>query len=167
MSQRADLAFGIASEEAHMSLLQDYLDTTLERKGGYATFDFENPERTIFVELKSRRIPHDRYDTAIIGFNKVAFADHMEGVQFHFVFCYTDGLYTIQYNKEQFDSFEVRDNYVRGARNDTHNKPQKVVLIPTNLLTKIEPRPTVVVEETPAQVEDQGDEKEEEPYFYQ
>jgi len=137
-TQKNDIAFGVKSEEANLDILQTFLDTQLERKGGYAVFDFENPQKTIFVELKSRRIKHNTYDTAIIGFNKVAFANHFDdGTQFWFAFCYTDGVFVIKYNKAQFDEYEVRDDYVRGARNDTTNKPQKVVMIPIADLTEL------------------------------
>jgi len=137
-TQKKDIAFGTQSEKANLDILQTFLDTQLERKGGYAVFDFENPQKTIFVELKSRRIKHDTYDTAIIGFNKIAFANHFDdGTQFWFAFCYTDGVFVIKYNKTQFNEYEVRDNYVRGARNDTTNQPQKVVMIPISDLTEL------------------------------
>lgn len=137
-TQKNDIAFGTKSEEANLDILQTFLDTQLERKGGYAVFDFENPTKTIFVELKSRRIGSRTYDTALIGFNKVAFANHFDdGTQFWFAFCYTDGVFVIKYNKKQFDEYEVRNEYVRGARNDTTNKPQKVVLIPITDLTEL------------------------------
>jgi hypothetical protein len=136
--QKNDIAFGTNSELMNHELLQMFLDTTLERKGGYAVFDFENPSKTIFVELKSRRIKHDTYDTAIIGLNKIAFSDHIPDAEFWFAFCYLDGLYIIKYDKEVFDTLEVRHDYVRGARNDATNKPSSVVFIPIKLLTKVE-----------------------------
>ena len=149
-TQKNDISFGVKSEEANLDILQTFLDTQLERKGGYAVFDFENPTKTIFVELKSRRIKHDTYDTAIIGFNKIAFANHFDdGTQFWFAFCYTDGVFVIKYNKAQFDEYEVRDDYVRGARNDTTNKPQKVIMIPIADLTEL------VVEEAEEEVEEE------------
>jgi hypothetical protein len=121
----------------NLEILQLYLDTKLERKGGYAVFDFENPSKTVFVELKSRRIKHDTYDTAIIGLNKIAFCELVSDVEYWIAFCYTDGVYIIKYDKELFDTFDVRRDYVRGVRNDVLNKPQTVALIPINLLTKI------------------------------
>ena len=137
-TQKNDIAFGTKSETDNLEILQTFLDTQLERKGGYAVFDFENPTKTIFVELKSRRIESKTYDTTLVGFNKVAFASHFkDGTQFWFAFCYTDGIFVIKYNREQFDKYEVRDNYVRGARNDTTNKPQKIVLIPIEDLTEL------------------------------
>ena len=136
--QKNDIAFGTNSELMNHEMLQMFLDTTLERKGGYAVFDFENPNKTIFVELKSRRIKHDTYDTAIIGLNKVAFSDNIPDAEFWFAFCYLDGLYIIKYDKEVFDTLEVRHDYIRGARNDATNKPASVVFIPITLLTKVE-----------------------------
>jgi len=139
MSQTADLAFGTQSELNNLEILQLFLEKKLERKGGYSVFDFEDPSKTVFVELKSRRIRHDTFDTAIIGFNKVAFADQMcSDTKLWFAFCYTDGLYVIEYNSEQFAEYEVRENYIRGPRNDTTNKPSKVVMIPIKDLTHIE-----------------------------
>jgi hypothetical protein len=138
MSQKNDIAFGTASEMTNHDLLQLYLDTKLERKGGYAVFDFESPNKTIFVELKSRRIKHNTYTTAIIGLNKIAFSDHIPDAEFWFAFCYSDGLYVIKYDKEVFDTLEVCHDYVRGPRNDTHNHPQSVVFIPIELLTKVD-----------------------------
>lgn len=171
MSQRADIEFGTKSELDNMEVLQRYLDTTLERKGGYSVFDFENPDKTIMVELKSRRIAHNTYESAMINLSKIAFCELMTGVTFYIVFCYTDGLYSIKYNKELFDSFEVRKGFKRGFREDATNNPSDVVMIPVKLLTKIElpPSPQVTPSQPttePPPLVDDGDEKEEEPHFY-
>lgn len=146
-TQKNDIAFGEASEMTTHEILEAYLDTTLERKGGFAVFDFENPTKTIFVELKSRRIKHDTYDTAIIGLNKIAFCNQIPDVDYWIAFCYTDGIYVIQYEKELFDGFEVRHNYQRGSRSDATNRPQSIVMIPTNLIIKVNPNDLLVKNE--------------------
>jgi hypothetical protein len=138
-TQKADIAFGEASEMTNLDILQNFLDTTLERKGGYAVFDYENPSKTIFVELKTRRIRHDTYDTALIGLNKVAFCNTINDVDYWFAYCYTDGIFVIKYDKELFDTFEVRHDYRRGPRDDVVNREQSVVLIPTEHLVKVKP----------------------------
>jgi hypothetical protein len=138
-TQKADIAFGEASEMTNLDVLQTFLDTTLERKGGYAVFDYENPSKTIFVELKTRRIRHDTYDTALIGFNKVAFCNTINDVDYWFAYCYTDGIFVIKFDKELFDTFEVRHDYRRGARDDCINREQSVVLIPTEHLKRVNP----------------------------
>ena len=138
-SLASDLAFGTKSEISNTELLQDYLETTLERRGGYYVMDYVNPSKTIYVELKTRRIRHDQYDTALIGLNKVMACQNPD-IKYYFAYCYLDGLYVIQYDKELFDTFEIQKDYLRGAREGIVDIAQSVVHIPTNLLTKIEPK---------------------------
>jgi hypothetical protein len=151
-TQKEDIEFGKASEISNVDLLQMFLRTTLQKdEDEYAVFDWQNPTKTIFCELKTRRIPHDRWDTALIGMNKIAFADRMDDVEFWFAYCYSDGVFVIKYEKTVFDNFEVRKGYVRGPRNDASNRPSDVCLIPREHLKKITleelmERDTVVVE---------------------
>jgi hypothetical protein len=159
MSQKNDIAFGTASEMTNHDLLQLYLDTTLERKGGYAVFDFENPNKTVFVELKSRRIKHNTYTTAIIGLNKIAFSDHLPEAEFWFAFCYSDGLFIIKYDKAVFDTLEVCHDYIRGPRSDANNRADSVVFIPITLLTKVDAESLEKTPVGPVGVEDEKEEK--------
>jgi hypothetical protein len=171
-TQRADLTFGLQSESDNLELLQQFLQTTLKRTDdAYCVYDFESDDKSVMVELKSRRIRHDQYDTVFIGWNKIVFCERMtrEGVKFHLAFAFSDGLYTIQYDPELFADFEVRHGFQRSAREDASNAPSSICLIPTKYLKKVEPRPTVTV--APPALVDDGDEKEcpppeEEPYFY-
>ena len=138
-SLASDLAFGIKSEIDNMELLQQYLDTTLERRGGYYVMDYVNPSKTIYVELKTRRIRHNQYNTALIGLNKVMACQNPD-IKYYFAYCYLDGLYVIQYNKELFDTFHIEKEYLRGARDDVVDVAQSVVHIPVEHLMKVEPR---------------------------
>lgn len=138
-TKKDDLAFGTASEMTNLDILQQFFNTTLEKQDGYSVFDFMNPNKSIFVELKSRRIRHDTYDTALIGLNKIAFIEQMPEVEYWFAYCYTDGVWVIKYEKELFDTFEVRHDYVRGVRADANNRPDSVVFIPTKYLSKVNP----------------------------
>ena len=134
-SQKNDLAFGIKSETEIVPSLEKFFDTTLNHNGGYAVMDWSNPTKTIFVELKTRRIPHNRYDTALIGKNKVDFCND-ENKEYYFCFNYTDGVFYIKYDKQLFSTFANNDNFVRGERTDCSNNPQSIVYIPSNLLVK-------------------------------
>ena len=167
-NQKEDLAFGRQSEIDNLELLQQFLQTTLNKTDDYCVYDFESDDKSIMVELKSRRIRHDQYDTVFIGWNKIVFCERMtrEGVKFHLAFAFSDGLYTIQYDPELFADFEVRHDFRRSAREDASNAPSSICYIPTKHLKKVEPRPTTTVAPPPL-VEDDGDEKEEAPYFYQ
>jgi hypothetical protein len=138
-TQAHDIQFGTASEITNHQLLEAYLNKTLNRKGGYAVFDFEDPSRTCYVELKTRRIAHDKYPTAMIGLNKIAFCVSEPDIEYWFVFCYTDGLYTIKYDREIFNTFEVSHSFRRGERADCPTANQSVVYIPVELLQKINP----------------------------
>lgn len=137
-TQKDDLAFGKKNEEECVDMLEQYLETTLHHEGSYAVLDFTNSDKTIFVELKSRRITSDTYDTALLGLNKVQAMDNIDNMEYYIAFKYSDGLFTIKYEKELFDCYEVRKDYCRGPRVDCKNKPQDVVLIPIKDLTKIE-----------------------------
>jgi hypothetical protein len=132
-----DRTFGVRSELTNHEVLEGFLNTTLNKKGTYSVFDFEDPTKTIFVELKTRRIRHDQYPTALIGLNKVAFCEFEREVQYWFVFCYTDGLYAIKYDRELFANFETNDNFRRGDRPDVGET--SVVYIPVEYLQKIDP----------------------------
>lgn len=130
-----DLTYGTTNEQTHQKTLESFFKTNLTRRGGYSTFDFDDGA-TLFVELKSRRIPHDKYPTAIIGANKVETASNNPTRKYWFCYAYQDGVYGIEYNKELFDTFE-HDEYSRGDRADYHNLAQHCYFIPSNLLVKM------------------------------
>lgn len=136
-SQKADLAYGESNEVSVMDRLNEAFKTELERFGGYATIDYANPSRSIWVELKSRRIRHNQYPTALIGANKVAFCQKNDEREYYFVFQYLDGLYYIKYNKDLFDSFQ-KEAFQRGERADAaYNGPQDIYHIPVEHLEKL------------------------------
>ena len=135
----SDYAYGTANESRQLKALNEALNTTLVVQGGFHTFDYNNKEKTIYAELKSRRINHNKYSTAIVGQNKVEYARQHSTDTNHFVFAfhYNDGLYAIEYDEALFATFEKDDHYRRGDRPDFHNPEQKVLLIPTRLLVEI------------------------------
>lgn len=135
-NQAADLYFGRGNEITTRGKLEVYLNTHLRHQGAYDIFDFADDTNTTYVELKSRRIRHDAYPTALVGTNKVdACSDPNK--DYWFAYCYTDGVYIIKYEKTLFDSFERQDDFLRGARSDCSNNPKRVVKIPTHLLEPI------------------------------
>lgn len=134
----SDYSYGLGNEQKALAHLQTHLNTPLILRGGFHTFDYSNETETMNVELKSRRIPHNKYTTTIIGQNKMEYArNNLSNRSFVFAFYYTDGLYAIPYDPVLFDTFKKDDHYRRGFRPDTRNPEQKIVLIPTNLLVKI------------------------------
>ena len=143
-TQRDDLEFGTKSELTNHEILEHFLNTTLNRKGGYATFDFEDPTKTVFVELKTRRIKHDAYPTTMIGLNKIQFCELERDVDYWFAYCYTDGIWVIKYDRELFSNFEVSHDFKRSERPDARNNADSVVYIPIQYLTNVNPRELVM-----------------------
>ena len=135
-NRAADLYFGRGSEVTSRGRLEVYLNTHLRHQDAYSIFDFTDDTNTTYVELKSRRIRHDAYPTALVGTNKVDACDD-PNKNYWFAYSYTDGLYIIKYEKTLFDSFERQDDFLRGARSDCVDNPKRVVKIPTYLLEPI------------------------------
>lgn len=144
MKQIDDLVFGGQKEDAVLPVLQSlpHPDAIHLRKttGKYSILDFRDPQGRLFVELKSRRIAHDKHPTAIVGFNKVCDAEWrtQKGAECWFAFAYTDGIYAIKYEKVVFDAFEKDEDYWRSDREDCVNKAQHIVLIPHERLTRLD-----------------------------
>ena len=135
-SKRDDIAFGLQSESEKLCLFEQHFNTKLiKHNDPYYPLDFHNEPKTIYVELKSRHIRHNQYDTTLISAHKVSFCNNPE-TSYYFVFAYTDGIYYIKYKKELFETYEKR-MYKRYDRIDDRQTPQLYVFIPVKDLTKI------------------------------
>jgi hypothetical protein len=132
---KQDYSFGLKNEQTEKSKLDTFFNTKLLYRGGSSTFDYDNGNN-IFVELKSRRIRHDQYDTAIIGANKVESAKKNSQNTYWFCYMYEDGLFGIKFDAEKFSKFECKE-YSRGDRADYHNRPQLCYFIPTSQLSSL------------------------------
>ena len=64
----------------------------------------------MYIELKSRRNTYQKYNTTIIGSNKIDYVKTLNK-KCYFVFCYLDGLYYIEYSNI-FDSFDIAEEYI-------------------------------------------------------
>jgi hypothetical protein len=86
----------------------------------------------VYFEVKSRRNTHDKYDTTMIGYNKIQWIKDKNIKDVYFVFIFTDGNFYYKYNPE--DNFEI----TTGGRWDRGKVEKKLYYyIPTNKLTKI------------------------------
>lgn len=136
LTQKADLIFGAGYEETLRPSIEKIAGCPLIRMGGYSIFDYANSINSVFVELKSRRVKHDDYPTAIVGLNKIRVACEDPTKIYYFCFNYTDGLYYIKFDKTLFSSFESNKGYWRSDRDDCVNYAQNIVYIPVGLLTR-------------------------------
>jgi len=133
MATRAnDLQYGFGEESKLHAVLDDAFCDNLEKVSGYASMDYKNATNTLYVELKSRRIKHDQYPTALISASKIGFCKNTNA-DCYFVYQYVDGLFYVKYDKELFETFE-RSMYERGARPDAENNPKDTYFIPVEHL---------------------------------
>ena len=102
MSLERDLNFGIGEEETLKPQLEKWIGGSIKKLDEMNLFDFELEEQKILIELKSRRITHNKYTTALIGQNKVNLAveKQKEGYEIFFVFNYVDGIYFVKFHNE-------------------------------------------------------------------
>ena len=133
---------GTMNERTHKSFLEEAFGTTLTKDTNiYSAFDFFNESKTIYVELKCRGINHDRWPTALISANKVAFAK--KGIKedpskrYYFVWMYKDGIYYLPYDEELWSTFTTGE-FQRNDRADRIEIPCATVFIPHQVLLRYE-----------------------------
>jgi hypothetical protein len=130
-----DLSFGIKEEARLLSRLRSIFGNKLQRQYGYASMDYKCRDKPLYVELKTRRICHDKYPTALISAHKIDFCKNSNS-ECYFVYKYTDGIYYIKYDKELFASFKT-EYYGRNESPDMIVKDKLTTFIPVSYLKPI------------------------------
>jgi Txe/YoeB family toxin of Txe-Axe toxin-antitoxin module len=138
MSKKLDINLGLSNEDKAISQISEFLNIELIKDNNpYAIHDFYNKDKSIFVELKSRRINHNKFPTALIGENKIKKCNK-PNVDYYFFWLYNDGLFYLKYNKELFDTMTIEKDYTIGLRKDVGRIEQSAVVhIPYKHLNKI------------------------------
>jgi hypothetical protein len=127
-----DLLFGLPLEDPIIGSLQGYFKTEIEKTGQYCVYDAHDKHDTMIkYEIKSRRCKHDQYPTTIIPVHKTT----VQHKTLKFVFHFTTGLYYITYDKELFDTFNVKS--VGAYRKQGQYTYEPHYEIPIGLLTPI------------------------------
>ena len=93
-----DLEFGHTEEVRIKEMLSEYFGE-LKTLDKYNPFDFENDD--YLIELKSRRIPHDRYDTAMVNYSKILKTANSKKRRM-VVFNYSDGIYCWEIDSDEY-----------------------------------------------------------------
>jgi len=117
-------------------MLTEFIKKTFEWKSSFVVLNFDDENKAVLVELR-QDIRSDTYDTAIISLTKVAVMDSVATTKYNVAFLYEDGIFSVDYDQEEFDELEVRHEYVRGIRSET-NVPDSYVIIPMTKLKKFE-----------------------------
>ena len=125
-----DLQFGKNKEIEIHKMLECYFTTTLQISSKYGLMDFYNDD--IYIELKSRRNTYNKYNTTIIGSNKIDYVKTLNKKSY-FVFYFIDGLFLIEYS-DIFNSFDICEQYIfRDGKKELKTNYH----IPTFLLKRI------------------------------
>ena len=137
MSKAEDLKMGELNESKHINTLCEKFETELIKDTNkFSIMDWSNKNSTIYVELKSRRVNHNTYQTAVVGLNKVNFCNDSTKT-YYFAFAYQDGLYYIKYDKDLFKTFSIQHMKISYRKDVGRNEINDVIHIPIELLIKL------------------------------
>ncbi len=129
MSQyKKDYEFGKLKEKELKDKLEKYFNDNLIESKRYDKYDFKGDD--YYYELKSRNCNYNKYPTTLIPVSKL-FSDNQR-----FIFNFVDGIYYIEYNSNEFETFE-KQQFVRNYRTGYKDIKQEYVFIPIDKLKPI------------------------------
>lgn len=124
--------FGTDNELKMLPIIQSYFGTSIKKSDyKYSKYDFYDTETSFLFELKTRKINHNTYSTALINKCKMIYP------KFIIIFCYLDGIFYIQYNKKLFDEFTI-----------IATATQSAICIPIKYLIKLNDNEIINLEKT-------------------
>jgi len=107
-----DYNFGINKEIQLLPTIRDYLkDNTIYKLENSNAFDFKGDNK--YIELKSRNNNYNRYQTTMIGYNKIKKALELNE-DVYFVFNFTDGLYYYKFDRDKELEIKQGGRFDRG-----------------------------------------------------
>lgn len=149
-TQQADLEYGYERERVNHPRIEKWLGVKLQKLDKYNIMDWREiyeEEQEIppwIVEQKARKISYafceQNYSyngkpTALIGKHKTDYMKlHGNGIV---LFDFTDRLMYWIFDEEEYESFDVEEKFVRGARSDYVDKPADVLHIPLSILKEV------------------------------
>ena len=132
-----DLRFGLDAEVNIRDELDKYFRDVKKKKLHNDPFDFDMDNGVI--EVKSRRIAHDKYDTLFFGKNKYdkGCQYQEEGMRVYYIFNCSDGIYYWEQNTDECF-------HKKGGRFD-RGRPEIQLLtnVPTQYLKKLDTLPLI------------------------
>jgi hypothetical protein len=136
MSFFSDYSYGVQQQTALYPLFKEVFgeDLIITPKR-YDKYDYESS--TASYELKSRKINFKTYPTTCIGSDKINPNHTKKQI---YLFNFLDGTYYIEYDKELFDTFEVKE--FRRWRQKVCDKEKPYVYIPIEKLTPLTEKQT-------------------------
>jgi hypothetical protein len=129
-----DYKFGSISENKNLPILAEFFKQSLIKDNyKFGTLDYYNEDKSLYIELKTRRISKTAYSTTVLSAKKIERMKTEDNANRKciFVFEYTDGLFYIEYSDELFSTFRVGEELLkRGYK-------EKVYYIPIKELKEI------------------------------
>jgi hypothetical protein len=138
-SKASDQEFGKAQEVLIQKKLEEIVGCKL-RQMGNGVLDYINDDAKayddakVIVEVKSRRINHNQYATALLGFNKIEKAKGYKDKEIWFFWNYNDRLTSLKFNEPLFDTYLV-DLYKRGFRVGGNDTEKPTIFVPLKDMT--------------------------------
>lgn len=120
------LEYGLSNESKILLIIKNVFSKNIEKsKYKYSKYDYFDKQSKYIFELKTRRITHNQYPTALLNVCKINYKNLI------IIYEYTDGLFYIKYDEELFKSFNSNLQRIHN-----YNQIQDVIHIPYQFLTK-------------------------------
>lgn len=132
--KQEDLKFGYKSE----SDIHEYLETHFGKLNYFEDrfYEFDKYNEKYLIELKTRRIRHDQYDSLMFGFNKFNKGEELleekPDLQIYYIFRCTDGIF---YWKHGSTDYDIK---VSGRRDRGRSEMHHCIHIKTENLSRID-----------------------------
>lgn len=121
------LEYGLSNENKILLNIQNVFSKNIEKsKYKYSKYDYFDKQSKYIFELKTRRITHNQYPTALLNVCKINYKNLI------IIYEYTDGLFYVEYNKNLFNTFKTNLQHIHN-----YTQSQDVIHIPYQFLTKI------------------------------
>jgi len=130
--KQKDLIMGQLNEDYIKESLCSYFGLkTLMKLDLFHPMDFQSNNK--YFEIKSRRFRFNKYDTTMVGKNKIDWVieNYVSGNDFYFVFVFEDGDYFYKYNPDDEFKTGIGGRWDRG-----YNEIKLYYYIPIDKLTK-------------------------------
>ena len=126
---KEDYEIGKKGEKKALPYIKDYFNSNIQEiLNQYSKHDYT--DSNFKYELKTRTCKYNSFPTTLMPVDKAV--DDLT----IFLFQFTDGLYWIRYNAEDFEEFEKKQ-FVRHQRADYNDKEKDYFFIPIEKLTPI------------------------------
>jgi len=106
--KKNNVNYGLIEERKLLPIFKNVFSPNIcKSKYKYTKFDYYDVENELTYELKSRKINHNLYPTALINKCKLDIYPNLI-----IIYQYTDGLFYIQYEKQLFNTFKCSETFI-------------------------------------------------------